>query len=178
MKHRPPVYLKSCRQRELTAGTAPPAMDLAGHDPPRCSLQLTMDRTRTSPTLRLGCAETVSLSEMPLVQLAGNICSLPPLAAQSPAATRTRGRPCTLASLHDRPPLSALTEGVAERVLSVSCADPVDCGSHLGWPDYPCVVCHHSTCQRWVPAVNHLQRCLLEHHSFLPCPVAMYMSCL
>ena len=29
---------------------------------------------------------------------------------------------------------------MAERVLSVSCADPVGCGSHLGWPDYPCVV--------------------------------------
>ena len=27
-------------------------------------------------------------------------------------------------------------------------------------------------------AVSHLQRYMLEHHSFLPCPATMYMSCL
>ena len=60
MKHCLPVHLKSWCQREPTAGAALPDMDLAGHDPPRCSLQLTTDETRTSPTSRLRCADTVS----------------------------------------------------------------------------------------------------------------------
>ena len=64
VKHYLPVHLKSWRQREPTAGAALPDMDLrtyvAGHDPPRCSLQLTTDEIRTSPTSRLGCADTVS----------------------------------------------------------------------------------------------------------------------
>ena len=57
MKHCLPVPLKSWRQREPTAGAALADTDLAGHDPTRCSLQSTTDETRTSPTLRFGCAD-------------------------------------------------------------------------------------------------------------------------